>query len=185
MIVLATPKGWTGPKVVDGQQIEGTFRSHQVPLSRPRNAIPSISRCSKTWLRELPARGALRRRTAACVPELAELAPRAHGAWARIRTPTAACCCATCGCRISATTRCASPRRARVDAEDTRVLGAIPARRRSRLNDEQRNFRIFGPDETRVEPARRRVRSRPTGNGTRRSTPTTNCSRPTGASWRC
>src|SRR5467141_1787717 len=36
MIVLRTPKGWTGPKVVDGQQIEGTYRAHQVPLSAPR-----------------------------------------------------------------------------------------------------------------------------------------------------
>src|SRR5204862_6415260 len=35
MIVLVTPKGWTGPKVVNGRQIEGTFRSHQVPLSHP------------------------------------------------------------------------------------------------------------------------------------------------------
>ena len=33
MIVLNSPKGWTGPKIVDGQQVEGTFRSHQVPLS--------------------------------------------------------------------------------------------------------------------------------------------------------
>lgn len=33
MIVLRTPKGWTGPKVVDGQQIEGSFRAHQVPLT--------------------------------------------------------------------------------------------------------------------------------------------------------
>lgn len=38
MIVLASPKGWTGPKLVDGRQIEGTFRSHQVPLFRPRNS---------------------------------------------------------------------------------------------------------------------------------------------------
>ena len=35
MIVLATPKGWTGPKLVDGHRVEGTFRSHQVPLSDP------------------------------------------------------------------------------------------------------------------------------------------------------
>lgn len=33
MIILRTPKGWTGPKVVDGKKVEGTFRSHQVPLS--------------------------------------------------------------------------------------------------------------------------------------------------------
>jgi xylulose-5-phosphate/fructose-6-phosphate phosphoketolase len=41
MIVLRSPKGWTGPKWVDGVQIEGTFRAHQVPLSDPR-AIPNI-----------------------------------------------------------------------------------------------------------------------------------------------
>ena len=35
MIVLNSPKGWTGPKMVDGLQVEGTFRSHQVPLSDP------------------------------------------------------------------------------------------------------------------------------------------------------
>ena len=47
MIVLNSPKGWTGPKVVDGLQVEGTFRAHQVPLStRPR--IPNISSCWKT-----------------------------------------------------------------------------------------------------------------------------------------
>ena len=36
MIVLRTPKGWTGPKVVDGKPVEGTFRSHQVPVANPR-----------------------------------------------------------------------------------------------------------------------------------------------------
>ena len=40
MIVLKSPKGWTGPKVVDGLQVEGTFRAHQVPL-RTRRRIPN------------------------------------------------------------------------------------------------------------------------------------------------
>ncbi len=48
MIVLNSPKGWTGPKVVDGQQIEGTFRSHQVPLSDPADASRTSRSCSKT-----------------------------------------------------------------------------------------------------------------------------------------
>jgi xylulose-5-phosphate/fructose-6-phosphate phosphoketolase len=49
MIVLASPKGWTGPKVVDGLQVEGTFRSHQVPLSDP---APTPSTCAaRGWLR--------------------------------------------------------------------------------------------------------------------------------------
>ena len=47
MIVLNSPKGWTGPKVVDGLPIEGTFRSHQVPITDPTR-IPSICSCSRT-----------------------------------------------------------------------------------------------------------------------------------------
>ena len=46
MIVLNSPKGWTGPKIIDGKQIEGTFRSHQVPPPPPhhgsRYSIPRI-----------------------------------------------------------------------------------------------------------------------------------------------
>ena len=43
MIVLRTPKGWTGPKVVDGKKVEGTFRSHQVPLAELRNKPEHLS----------------------------------------------------------------------------------------------------------------------------------------------
>ncbi len=50
MIVLVSPKGWTGPKVVDGRQIEGTFRAHQVPLSDP-SANPEHLRLLEQWLR--------------------------------------------------------------------------------------------------------------------------------------
>jgi len=42
MIVLATPKGWTGPKVVDGVQIEGTTHAHQVPDDPPQDCLMSI-----------------------------------------------------------------------------------------------------------------------------------------------
>ena len=45
LIVLRSPKGWTGPKVVDGLQVEGTFRAHQVPLLVMRS-IPIISSSS-------------------------------------------------------------------------------------------------------------------------------------------
>ena len=48
MIVLDSPKGWTGPKVVDGMQIEGTFRAHQVPLSDPAHASRASASCWKT-----------------------------------------------------------------------------------------------------------------------------------------
>ncbi len=50
MVVLRTPKGWTGPSVVDGKQVEGTFRSHQVPLSAVRTD-PGHLAALETWLR--------------------------------------------------------------------------------------------------------------------------------------
>jgi len=50
MIVMRTPKGWTGPKVVDGQQVEGTFRAHQVPLSEVRTNEGHL-RQLEAWLR--------------------------------------------------------------------------------------------------------------------------------------
>ncbi|HTZ43454.1 MAG TPA: phosphoketolase family protein [Jatrophihabitans sp.] len=72
-IVLRTPKGWTGPRVVDGVQVEGTFRSHQVPLAGVREN-PAHLRLLAEWLRSyrpaelFDARGRL-------LPELAALAP--------------------------------------------------------------------------------------------------------------
>ena len=59
-IVLRTPKGWTGPKVVDGMPIEGTFRAHQVPLADVQNESRA-SGDSRGMDAELPARRALRR----------------------------------------------------------------------------------------------------------------------------
>ena len=50
MIVLASPKGWTGPKFIDGRAIEGTFRSHQVPLTDPATN-PAHLKQLEEWLR--------------------------------------------------------------------------------------------------------------------------------------
>ena len=50
MIVLKTPKGWTGPKVVDGLQVEGTWRAHQVPISNARGN-PEHLRLLEEWMR--------------------------------------------------------------------------------------------------------------------------------------
>ena len=74
MIVLNSPKGWTGPKVVDGLQVEGTFRAHQVPLSDPATH-PEHLKLLEDWLRSyrpeelFDEQGRLK-------PELAELAPK-------------------------------------------------------------------------------------------------------------
>ena len=49
MIVLRSPKGWTGPRTVDGQQVEGTWRSHQVPLSEVRTNPEHLASWSSGW----------------------------------------------------------------------------------------------------------------------------------------
>ena len=97
MIVLRTPKGWTGPEEVDGVPVEGTWRSHQVPLSglaRQPGAPARSSRsgCARYRPEELFDEDGRPRRRASLA-----LAPRGRrGAWAPTRTPTAASCCATC-----------------------------------------------------------------------------------------
>jgi xylulose-5-phosphate/fructose-6-phosphate phosphoketolase len=73
-IVLRTPKGWTGPRIVDGIQIEGTFRAHQVPLSNVRDN-PEHLALLESWLRSYRPDG-LFTDDGALVPELAALAPR-------------------------------------------------------------------------------------------------------------
>ena len=72
MIVLRTPKGWTGPKVVDGQQIEGSFRAHQVPLTMES---PEHLELLKEWLESYHPEE-LFDENGRLIPELAELAPK-------------------------------------------------------------------------------------------------------------
>src|SRR5205814_1348483 len=75
MIVLNSPKGWTGPRMIDGLQVEGTFRSHQVPLAVSSTAPAEHLEQLEAWLRSyrpeelFDAQGRLK-------PELSELAPK-------------------------------------------------------------------------------------------------------------
>jgi xylulose-5-phosphate/fructose-6-phosphate phosphoketolase len=145
MIVLASPKGWTGPKSVDGRPIEGTFRSHQVPLSDPAKN-PEHLRQLESWLRSyrpeevFDAQGRLK-------PQLAALAPageRRMGA-----NPNANGGMLLRDLRMPDFTDYAveviKPGSAGIG--DTHVLGRF-LRDVMKLNAERRNFRIFGPDET-------------------------------------
>ena len=145
MIVLATPKGWTGPKVVDGLQVEGTFRAHQVPLSNPGANSVHLD-LLRSWLESyrpdelFDARGALR-------PELASLAPEANRRMSA--NPHANGGLLLRELRMPDFRQYAVdvPSPGAVDAEDTRVLGRF-LRDVIAANDDERNFRIFGPDET-------------------------------------
>ena len=74
MIVLKSPKGWTGPKVVDGLQIEGTFRSHQVPLLVDSDH-PDHVKLLEEWMKSYKAEE-LFDEQGRLIPELAELAPK-------------------------------------------------------------------------------------------------------------
>ena len=145
MIVLRSPKGWTGPKTVDGLAIEGTFRSHQVPLIVDE-AHPEHVAQLESWMRSyLPetlfdADGRL-------LPELAELAPvgdRRMGANPHANGGLLLRDLAMPDFRAHAVNL---PSPGAVDDQDTIVLGRF-LRDVLTLNKALRNFRVFGPDET-------------------------------------
>ncbi len=145
MIVLRSPKGWTGPKVVDGLQIEGTFRAHQVPLLVDAQHPEHVA-LLESWMKSYKAEE-LFDRDGRLLPELAELAPaglrrmgsnpHANGGilLRDLRMPDF---------RDHAVS---VPSPGGVEAQDTLVLGEF-LREVARLNLDQRNFRLFGPDET-------------------------------------
>jgi xylulose-5-phosphate/fructose-6-phosphate phosphoketolase len=145
MIILKTPKGWTGPKEVDGQKTEGSWRSHQVPFGELAEK-PAHLKLLEQWLRSyrpeelFDVRGAFR-------PELAALAPK--GTRRMGANPHAN------GGLLLRDLRLPDIRDYAVDvpqpgqalAEPTRVMGRF-LRDVMKLNREARNFRVVGPDET-------------------------------------
>ena len=145
MIVLQTPKGWTGPKVVDGRPVEGTFRAHQVPLAEVRTR-PTHLKLLEEWMRSyrpeelFDERGRFRR-------ELAELAPQ--GTRRMGANPRANGGMLLRDLRMPDFREYAVPVQTpgAADAEDTRVLGRF-LRDVVKLNAAPRTFRLFGPDET-------------------------------------
>ena len=164
MIVLKTPKGWTGPKVVDGLPVEGTYRAHQVPLSEPTRAPRAPEACSKTGCGATGPRSSSTRR-AGSSPSWPRSPPRATAGWAPTRTPTAASCSATCACPTSATTPSTCPRPAPSMAEDTRTLGKF-LRDVIKLNAGPAELPHLRPRRDRLQPPGPPSSRRPTGSGT-------------------
>ena len=89
VLVLRTPKGWTGPKEVDGVPVEGTFRAHQVPLAEVRSNPAHLAMLG-AMDEELSARGALRRAGTSRSHRCARWRRGEIVGWAPTRTPTAA-----------------------------------------------------------------------------------------------
>ena len=142
MIVLRTPKGWTGPKVVDGLQIENTFRAHQVPITMEK---PEHMQLLKDWLLSYKPEE-LFDENYRLKPELRALAPAGDR---RISAnPHANGGKLLRDLRLPDFTKYAVdvPAPGAVRTQDMLELGGY-VRDVFKLNEESKNFRIFGPDE--------------------------------------
>ncbi len=145
MIVLNTPKGWTGPKVVDGLPVEGTFRAHQVPLAEPSRNREHLKQL-ESWLKSyrpeelFDQAGRLR-------SDLAELAPKGERRMGANPHANGGLLLRDLRMPDFRDYAVNVPAPGVVEAEDTRVLGKF-LRDVIKLNQDQRNFRVFGPDET-------------------------------------
>ncbi len=145
VIILKTPKGWTGPKIVDGLQIEGTFRSHQVPLSDPASNPKHLKQLEE-WLRSYKP-DELFHQDGSLLKELKALAPEGEkrmGATSyanggknvyELRMPDFK----EYGLKIK--------KRSETGPGDTLVMGSF-IRDVIKENAVHKNFRVFGPDET-------------------------------------
>ena len=145
VIILKSPKGWTGPKVVDGLSIEGTFRAHQVPLLvDPQH--PSHVALLEEWMKSYRAEE-LFDENGSLLAELADLAPkgdRRMGANPHTNGGKLLRDLIMPDFRDHAVS---VPSPGAVDGQDTMVLGLF-LRDVAKANESQANFRIFGPDET-------------------------------------
>ena len=145
MILFRSPKGWTGPKEVDGNRVEGSWRSHQVPIP-VHDGQPGRIQELERWLKSYHPEE-LFDENGTLIPELRELAPKGErrmganphangGLLLRdLRTPDF---------REYAVT---VPRPGSLEEQDAAVLGSY-VRDLFRLNQDAKNFRMFSPDET-------------------------------------
>jgi len=145
MIVLRSPKGWTGPKMVDGKPAEGTWRSHQVPFSEMAGH-PEHLRLLEDWMKSyrpeelFDASGRL-------IPELAELAPKGEQRMGDNPHANGGLLLKDLVMPDFRDYRVEVPKPGGVNSEATRVLGTF-LRDVMKLNLPSRNFRVLGPDET-------------------------------------
>jgi len=145
MIVLRSPKGWTGPKTVDGLQVEGTFRSHQVPIlvdnSHPDH-LPQLESWMKSYKPE-----ELFDKNGCLMPELAELAPKGDRRMGANPHANGGLLLRDLRMPDFRDYALKVPTPGAVNGQDTMVLGKF-LRDVAKLNEDQKNFRVFGPDET-------------------------------------
>jgi xylulose-5-phosphate/fructose-6-phosphate phosphoketolase len=145
MIVLRTPKGWTGPKVVDGKPVENTWRAHQVPLSELATKPEHLKQLEE-WMKSYRAEE-LFGSDGKLIPELAELSPKGNRRMGANPVANGGVLLKDLVMPdfVDYQVKVAKPGTA--ISEATRELGKF-LRDVMRLNGETKNFRVFGPDET-------------------------------------
>ncbi len=145
MIILRSPKGWTGPKMVDGKPVEGTFRAHQVPVEEFATK-PENLKILETWMRSYKPEE-LFEKNGRLIPELAELAPKGERRMGA--NPHANGGLLLKELKIpdfhDYAVKVSQP--GVMNAEATSIQGQF-IRDVFALNADTRNFRAFSPDET-------------------------------------
>ncbi len=144
MIVLRTPKGWTGPQRIAGHRVEGSWRSHQVPIAEFKT--PGHLQQLEAWLSSYRPEE-LFDENGQFLEDLASLAPTGHRRMSSNPHANGGELLQPLAMPAFRDYAVAVPEPGGVDAEATRVLGKF-LRDIMRLNLEAANFRVFGPDET-------------------------------------
>jgi xylulose-5-phosphate/fructose-6-phosphate phosphoketolase len=145
MIILRSPKGWTGPKEIDGLPVEGSFRSHQVPITDPATN-PSHLKQLEDWLKSyrpeelFDDRGRL-------IQKLRELAPKKEHRMGANPNANGGLLLKDLHLPDFKDYNIEVTERSSMGPGDTMILGCF-IRDVIKLNSKQRNFRVFGPDET-------------------------------------
>ena len=145
MIILRSPKGWTGPKFVDGEPVEGTWRAHQVPVADFERK-PEHLKILEDWLKSYHAE-TLFDEKGRLIPELAELAPKGDRRMGANPHANGGLLLKDLLMPDFRTYAIPIAKPGTETAESTRALGAF-LRDVMKLNQEAGNFRVFGPDET-------------------------------------
>jgi xylulose-5-phosphate/fructose-6-phosphate phosphoketolase len=145
MIVLRSPKGWTGPKTVDGKQVEGTWRAHQVPVADIQQK-PEHLKILEDWMRSYRPEE-LFGQNGKLIPELAELPPLGDRRMSANPHANGGLLLRDLVMPDFRKYAVAVKKPGTSEAESTRILG-IFLRDVMKQNLESKNFRVFGPDET-------------------------------------
>ncbi|MGK2962100.1 MAG: phosphoketolase family protein [Gemmatimonadaceae bacterium] len=145
MIVLRSPKGWTGPKFVDGLPTENSFRSHQVPLAELASN-PEHLQMLEEWMRSYKPEE-LFDESGRLLPELAELAPQGKRRMGANPHANGGLLLRNLELPDFRDYAVSVPRPGTAEAEATRVMGSF-LRDVMKRSADSRNFRVMGPDET-------------------------------------